>query len=131
MAIRAAILKEWWYTPRSERKEDKPARFLVAVLSRRDKALIQDGLGEIVTLDDGRQAFRSNTGTKRLRMLKRGLRGWENVMADSGKPAAFAAPDVDGGCADSNLDAIPDEIADELADVIERGGELSDDDAKN
>jgi len=131
MAIKAAILKEWWYTPRIERGADNPASFLVSALTRRDKALIEDSLGELVTLADGRQSFRSNTGTKRLRLLKRGLKGWRGVMGDGGKPLPFALPDADGGCADSNLDALPDGIADELVDVIEAGGELSDDDIKN
>jgi hypothetical protein len=131
MAIKAAILKEWWYTPKAERGADNPASFLVCALTRRDKALIEDSLGELITLSDGRQSFRSNSGTKKLRLLKRGLKNWRGVMGPGGTPMPFALPELDGGCADANLDALDDDTASELAEVIQAGTELSEDDAKN
>jgi len=129
--IKAAILRDWWWTPPREREEQNPAEILLHALTRQEKAKVEDVLHVLVQSPDGREGIRTNRGSRKYLLCKYGLHGWKNITGEDGKQIQFAPLEWDGSCPDKNLDVLPDWLITEAANEIERGCELSEDDRKN
>lgn len=69
-------------------------------------------------------------GTAVISTLKRGLMGWDNFPDPKGEQVAFKNSDA-SKCHDSNINRIPSNDRHELAEAIEKGNAITEDEEKN
>lgn len=115
MAIRATegLTPSWW-TPPSEKDEDRPTRFLIAPLTGAQ----QDEVLEGATIEDGRLML---TAAGIRRAIRYGLRDWENFDGEHGPiPFSHAA-----------TDKLPWSVRRLLAGEIVNRSDLTGDEVKN
>ena len=116
------------YIAEEDRKlpQEEQTFFMLRRLTRREYADLEDGLIEY--RDSGVSTVR--TGTKMIKALKAGLRGWSNLRNGNGQEVSFKAEST-GEPSDETLDYLSQDISRELMFQILSGSRLSPEQIKN
>ena len=109
--------------------------FWLKRLSAEENAQIEDAVEYGAKLnakgEPGELLIKTPRGTTAVEMLRVGLVKWENLLDEDGKPIPFTAPGDDKMCPMVNIDQLSPAQRHELADAIEEGRGLSEEELKN
>ena len=116
MALKVSkrLQKEYRYIPLIERDSEKPTTFIIRVFSKKEKAELEDNL---VSINQINHLMKIANSSFIIGAVKRGLVRVENLLDEDGKPIEVKR-DSNGEVSDEFLDLLPDEIINELGNVI-------------
>jgi len=116
MALKVSkkLQKEYKYIPVIERESENPTTFIIRVLSKKEKAELEDNL---VSIDQVNQSMKIANSSFIIGAVKKGLVRVENLLDEDGKSIEVKR-DSNGEISDEFLDLLPDEIINELGNVI-------------
>jgi len=116
MALKVSkkLQKEYRYIPIIERDSEKPTIFIIRVLSKKEKAELEDNL---VSINQVNQSMKIANSSFIIGAVKKGLVRVENLLDEDGKSIEVKR-DSNGEISDEFLDLLPDEIINELGNVI-------------
>lgn len=121
--IAIAPKDEFTYVPVSDRDAEVQTCFTLRALNMRETIEIEDFLG----MRAGEGGYPA--GTMNYKVLKKGLRGFQNLRDRDGE--VIWTEDANGDVADEVLQRIPSNIRTELANTIWGFANVSEDEVKN
>ena len=114
LQVSKKLQKEYKYIPVIERESENPTTFIIRVLSKKEKAELEDNL---VSIDQVNQSMKIANSSFIIGAVKKGLVRVENLLDEDGKSIEVKR-DSNGEISDEFLDLLPDEIINELGNVI-------------
>jgi len=132
------------YVLKADRKGPKEEQtvFTLKRLSARENAQIEDGVGASIRAADvangninAKIGIEQSPGTTVIETLRIGLRGWKRFFDADGEAVVFVEPSEKGPyaglCPYKNMDMISPANRHELAEAIDQGNVISEEDSKN